>query len=91
MTFFTFPREMEAQQVLAGRGVQGVRAVPGGGHAGAGVADLRRGRHLRHGRPLYAAGHAVHAALRQEDCRLASGNYNRAHTTSTHAHVHAQL
>lgn len=56
---------MEAQQVLPGRGVQGLRVVPGGGHVGAGDADLRRRGHLRHGRAVHAAGVAVHAALRQ--------------------------
>lgn len=64
---------METQQVHPGRGVQGLRSVPGGRHARARDADLRRGRDPRHGWPLHAAGLAVHAALRQENRRLATG------------------
>lgn len=59
--------------MLAGRGVQGLRAVPRSGHAGTRDPDLRRRGHLRHGGPLHAAGLAVHAALREENRRLATG------------------
>lgn len=59
-----FNREMETQQMFIGRGIQGVCAVPGGSNAGAGDAGVRRGGHLRYGRPQYAASLAVHAAIR---------------------------
>lgn len=59
---------MEAQQVFPRRSVQGLRSVPGSGHAGTGDADLWRGGHLRHGWPVHAAGYAVHAAFCQENC-----------------------
>lgn len=64
---------MEAQQVLSRRGVQRLRAVPGGGNAGARDAGVRGSGGARHGRALHAAGLAVHAALRQADRRLATG------------------
>lgn len=65
---------MEAQQGVAGRGVQGLRVVRGGRHAGARDAGVGSGGHLRHGRSFPAASLAVHTTLRQENCRLAAGN-----------------
>lgn len=59
---------MEAQQVQSGRGVQGLRAVLGGGHVGAREPDMWRRRHLRHGRTVHAARLAVHSELRQQNC-----------------------
>lgn len=66
-------QEVEAQQVQPRRGLQGMRAVSGGGYAGADHADRRRGRHLRHGRPQPPANLAVHPAVCQENSRSASG------------------
>lgn len=42
------------------RGIQGLRVVPGGRHVGARDTDLRRRRHLRHGRSIHAARVAVY-------------------------------
>lgn len=71
---------MEAQQGIAGRGVQGLCAICGGRYARAGDAGVGGGRHLRHGWPLSAAGLAVHTPLRQENCRLATGNHHQGTT-----------
>ena len=79
LTGFCFHREVEPQEGDAGRGVQGLRVVPGSCHAGAGDPGLRSRRYLRHGGPEHAAGLAVHSTLRQEDCGLASG----MHTVKT--------
>lgn len=64
---------MEAQQVFFGRGIQRMRFIPGSGYAGTRDSDLWRRRHFRHGRPVHAAGYAVHTALRETNRRLAPG------------------
>lgn len=70
----------------ARRGVQRLCAVPRSGHVGAGDSDLRSRGHLRHGRPLHAAGVAVHPSLREENRRLAPGK----HTASCEGPLHHQ-
>lgn len=58
----------------SGRGLQGMRDISGGGHAGTEHADRRRDCHLRHGRSHPPANVAIHPAVRQEDSRSASGS-----------------
>lgn len=65
--------EMEAQQVQPGRGVQGLRALRGGGHVGAGHADRGRDSHFRHGRAHSSTGLAIHSRVRQKDSGLVAG------------------
>lgn len=56
-----------------GRGVQGLRSLRGGGHAGAGHPDSGRHSHLRHGRAHSSTGLAIHSRVRQKDSGLVAG------------------
>lgn len=87
--FVTLPRvhiyrALEAQGGHAGRGVQGLRPVSRGRHAGARDPSGRRHGHLRHGRPIIAANLAVHTTVCQAHRRLAAGRRAVAHQGYSH-------
>lgn len=75
---------MEAQQVQPGRGVQGLRAVRGGGHVGAGHSDRGRDSRFRHGRAHSSTGLAIHPRIRQKDSGLAAGRRTAQNKEYTH-------